>query len=286
MLDSTTDQADFVYTITVEGHGDYPTEKVLEDPDIIVTGAADEELNNQWEYYVNMIHEVDDFIGDLIDAVEERGEDTIIVFFGDHLPTMGLTNSDMESGDIYKTKYITWNNMGLEKEDADIATYQLLAHITDQVGIHEGTILNYHQTQSDSETYLSGLENLQYDLLYGKRYSYDGEDLYPATDLVMDVEDVTISSVHKNTSDNALTVCGSNFTKYTKIFVNGEKVSTTYVSSSVLTTSLSNVEDGDVITVNILGSKSILLRAGVGEIVYEDPDVLRNTETPAEVFTN
>ena len=32
--------------------------------------------------------------------------------FGDHLPTMGLQNSDMKSGDIYKTKYITWNNMG------------------------------------------------------------------------------------------------------------------------------------------------------------------------------
>lgn len=49
-----------------------------------------------------MIHEVDDFIGDLITAVDRRGEDTIIVFFGDHLPTMGLTDADMKSGDIFK----------------------------------------------------------------------------------------------------------------------------------------------------------------------------------------
>lgn len=284
-LDSTEGQSDFVYTITVEAHGDYPSEKIIENPAISVTGAADEASNNQWEYYVNMIHEVDDFIGDLIAAVDARGEDTIIVFFGDHLPTMGLTDEDMASGDIFKTKYITWNNMGLEKDDADITAYQLLAHITDQVGIHEGTILRYHQTQSDSETYQSGLENLQYDLLYGKRYAYNGEDLYPATDLMMDVEDVTISSVRKNSYSDALTVYGSHFTKNTKIFVNGTKVSTTYLSPSILTTSLSNVEDGDIITVNILGSKSILLREGVGEVLYLDPDVIRETEASETEIT-
>ena len=278
-LDSTKDQSDFVYTITVEGHGDYPTEKILTDPAIKVTGAATEESNNQWEYYVNMIHEVDDFIGDLISAVDRRGEDTIVVMFGDHLPTMGLSDSDMKSGDIFKTKYITWNNMGLPKEDADLTAYQLLSQITDQAGIHEGTMFSYHQTQRNSETYLNGLENLQYDLLYGKRYTYSGEDLYPATDLQMDVEDVTISNIRKNSDRNILAVYGSRFTKNAKIFVNGEKVPTNYISSALVTTSLDNVKDGDTISVNVLGSKGILLRAGADEVVYEDPDVIHETET-------
>lgn len=228
-LNSTKDQADFVYTITVEGHGDYPSEKILENPAITVSGAATEASNNQWEYYVNMIHEVDDFIGDLISALDSRGEDTIVVMFGDHLPTMGLADSDMKSGDIFKTKYITWNNMGLSKEDADLTAYQLLANVTAQAGIHEGTMFAYHQSQSESSTYLSGLENLQYDLLYGKRYTYNGEDLYPATDLMMDVEDVSITSVKKDRYNNAISVYGANFTKNTKIFVNGKKVATTYV---------------------------------------------------------
>lgn len=278
-LDSTKDQSDFVYTITVEGHGDYPTEKILTDPAIKVSGAATEESNNQWEYYVNMIHEVDDFIGDLITAVDRRGEDTIVVMFGDHLPTMGLSDSDMKSGDIFKTKYITWNNMGLPKEDADLTAYQLLSQITDQAGIHEGTMFSYHQTQRNSETYLNGLENLQYDLLYGKRYTYGGEDLYPATDLQMDVEDVTISNLRKNSDRNILAVYGSRFTKNAKIFVNGEKVPTNYISSALVTTSLDNVKDGDTISVNVLGSKGILLRAGADEVVYEDPDVIHETET-------
>lgn len=282
-MDATEGQSDFVYTITVGSHGDYPTEKIIEDPEIQVTGAATEESNNQWEYYVNMIHNTDNFIADLIDAVNRRGEDTIIVMFGDHLPTMGLEDSDMKSGDIFKTKYATWNNFGLAKEDADLTAYQLLAHITDQVGIHEGTIFNYTQTQSDSSTYQNGLENLQYDLLYGDRYAYNGEDPYPASDLVMDVEDVVIKSVRRNSINHTLAVYGSNFTRNAKIFVNGEKVSTTYLTSGIITTSLDNVQDGDVITVAITGSQGIILREGTSEIVYEDPDVAATeTEEPTE----
>lgn len=282
-MDATEGQSDFVYTITVGSHGDYPTEKIIENPEIQVTGAATEESNNQWEYYVNMIHNTDNFIAELIDAVNRRNEDTIIVMFGDHLPTMGLEDSDMKSGDIFKTKYATWNNFGLPKEDADLTAYQLLAHITDQVGIHEGTIFNYTQTQSDSSTYKNGLENLQYDLLYGDRYAYNGTDPYPASDLVMDVEDVVIKSVRKNTINHTLAVYGSNFTKNAKIFVNGEKVSTTYLTSGIITTSLDNVQDGDVITVAITGSQGIILREGTSEIVYEDPDVAATeTEEPTE----
>lgn len=278
-LNSTKDQSDFVYTITVEGHGDYPSEKILENPAITVSGAATEASNNQWEYYVNMIHEVDDFIGDLISALDSRGEDTIVVMFGDHLPTMGLADSDMKSGDIFKTKYITWNNMGLSKEDADLTAYQLLANVTAQAGIHEGTMFTYHQSQSESSTYLSGLENLQYDLLYGKRYTYNGEDLYPATDLMMDVEDVSVTSVKKDRYNNAISVYGANFTKNTKIFVNGEKVATTYVGPRLIRTSLTNISDGDTVTVNVIGSKGIILRAGKNEVVYTDPDVVPETET-------
>lgn len=144
-------------------------------------------------------------------------------------------------------------------------------------------MFRYHQTQTASETYLSGLEDLQYDLLYGKRYTYGGEDRYPASDLVMDVEDVTVSSVRKNTSNNTLTVYGANFTKNTKIFVNGNKVPTTFLTSNLITTSLDNVQNGDTITVNILGSKSLLLRAGTGEVVYEDPDIVPETEDPTEI---
>lgn len=282
---NSTSGSDFVYTITVEGHGDYPTERILEQPAISVTGADTEESNCQWEYYVNMIHNVDDFINQLITAADARGEDTMIVLFGDHLPTMGLEDSDMKSGSIYQTKYVTWNNFGLEKEDANLYAYQLLAHTTDTLGIHEGTIFNYHQTMSDLDTasYQSGLELLQYDLLYGNRYAYNGEDLYPSTELQMGIRDVTITELFQNTANNTLSVRGTNFTKYSKVYVNGTKVPTNYVTPELLTVNLKHVSDGDNIVVNVVGSKSVVFRSS-NELIYWDPTVVHETEDSTELM--
>lgn len=259
-MDATPDQQDLVYTITVQGHGDYPTEKVIENPEITVSGAEDEATNNQWEYYINEIHEVDKFIGNLTQALAEREEDTILVLWGDHLPTLGLSEEDMATGDIFKTKYVTWNNFGMAKEDADLTSYQLLAHLTGQLGIHEGTIFRFHQSQSASETYLRDLENLQYDLLYGNRYAYHGEEPYPASDLVMGIDEVTIKRTWMST-DGKLMVYGEHFTPWSKVFINGDKVSTTYVSGNYLKINVDKLEEGDILVVNQMGSSNTIFRS-------------------------
>ena len=52
-LDSTVDQQDFIYTISVQGHGDYPEYEVLENPAITVGGIEDEGIRYSYEYYTN-----------------------------------------------------------------------------------------------------------------------------------------------------------------------------------------------------------------------------------------
>ena len=279
-LDSTPNQPDFTYTITVGTHGDYPKEQVIENPKYTANGAFDEETKNQWTYYINQLNEVDTFMADLIDNVSKRDENTVIVFFGDHLPTMGLQDSDMRSGDIYKTKYVTWNNMGLEKQDADLYAYQLMASITNSVGIHEGTILNYHQTQMNSSDYLDGLENLQYDILYGDRYCYNGEDKYPATDIVMGIDPVTVDSATNSIGDSEVIIRGSNFTKWSKVFVNGSKVNTIFSGPSCLIISKDAISDGDTLQVNQMGSNNTVFRSS-NTLTYSDSDVV-DTQAPVD----
>lgn len=275
-MDATPDQPDFVYTITVQGHGDYPREKILENPEITVTGAADEGSNNAWEYYVNQIHEVDKFIGNLIAELDARGEKTMVVFFGDHLPSMNIEEEETATGDIFKTKYATWNNFGLMKQDMNCSAYQLMANITNQLGIHKGTMFNYTQQRMTSPTYFEGLEQLQYDLLYGDRYAYYGVDKYPATDIVMGIDDVVIKKIYEVSEDH-LFIYGENFTPWTKIYVNGEKISTTFLGRSVLKIKRSKVEDGDILTANIVGSSSTIFRTS-NEVTYVDPNVVHDTE--------
>lgn len=279
-----TEGSDFTYTITVCTHGDYPTEPVIENPAITISGVDDEAAANQWTYYVNQLNAADKFISALIDKLSQRDEETIVVMFGDHLPTMGLTDDDMKSGSIYKTKYITWNNFGLPKEDADLYSYQLLASITDSVGIHEGTIFNYHQTQSESATYLEGLENLQYDLLYGKRYCYNGEDLYPASDLVMGLDEVEITSVRPSAIEDKIYIFGKNFTQSSRVFINGEKVPCSQVSTGMLSINSKYLTDGDSIVVNQMGSSNTVFRSS-NEWIYLDPNVEHETETEISTET-
>ena len=287
---STPNQPDFTYTITVGSHGGYPEEVVIENPYCEVYGLETEALTNQWTYYMHQLNKTDQFIAELIAAVEELDEDTIIVFWGDHLPTMGLEDSDMISGDIYKTTYVTWNNFGLEKEDTDLYAYQLMADILDTVGIHEGTLVSYHQTQSDNadfDTYLNGIEQLQYDILYGKRYCYDGNfDKYPAADLVMGVDDVIITDITLSEDGLNYILTGESFTKWSRVYVNGEKIGTTYISGNQLSVKAEAINEGDIVVVQQMGSSNTVFRVSNEWTFSELPSTEDTLSTETESNTD
>lgn len=113
-LDST-EEPDYVYTISVQGHGAYPEEPVLEDPEIMVSGSPTREKDYQWEYYVNEIYEMDQFVKELTERLADYPEDVVLVMYGDHLPTMGLTVEDLENKYLFQTQYVIWDNFGLRK---------------------------------------------------------------------------------------------------------------------------------------------------------------------------
>lgn len=262
-LDYTPDQPDFVYTITVEGHGDYPKEKVLDSPEIQVSGAEDEGMNYAWEYYVNQLHQVDDFIGELIDMLEERGEPTMVVMFGDHLPTMGLTEEDMATGSLFKTQYVTWNNLGLRKFDRDMTSYQLLADVTEELGIRSGTMFTFHQNRRNyggNAEYQKDMELLQYDILYGDHYVYGGGDPYPATELVMGTQDIVVDRVME--ADLYYYIKGENFTRWSKVYIDDSKVSTTFLSSQLVRIKKEALKEGShTVVVNQVGSSDTIFRS-------------------------
>ena len=262
-LDYTPDQPDFVYTITVGSHGDYPQEKVLDDPEIQVSGVEDEGMHYAWEYYVNMVHETDKFIGDLIEMLSERDEPTIVVMFGNHLPTMGLEESDMKTGTLFKTQYATWNNFGLAKSDKSMTAYQLMADTLDSLDIHNGTMFRFQQNRykyATEDEYQNAMELLQYDILYGDHYVYGGGNPYPASNLIMGTQDVVISQIME--TDRYYYIIGENFTNWSRVFVNDTKVSTKYLSSRLLRIKKEDIPSGDnEVVVNQMGSSDTLFRS-------------------------
>ena len=248
-LDST-EGPDYVYTISVQGHGDYPSEPVLENPEITVSGAPTDELNNKWEYYVNQIHEMDNFVKELTDKLADYPEDVVLVMYGDHLPTMGLTVEDVENKYLFQTEYVMWDNFGLKKKKENLAAYQMAAEVMDRVGIHEGNIFKYHQARRNTKNYQVDLETLQYDLLYGKQYTYDGENPFERTKMRMGIYDTTLDSIQVvSETDHTYYIQGTNFTPSSQVKINGEWYDTVYVNPTKLIITGKELDDFDRLSV-------------------------------------
>lgn len=265
----TTEGQDFVLTISVQGHGEYPTEKVIENPKIVVSGVEDEGRRNAWEYYVNQVYEMDQFAGDLVAALEERGEPTVVVFYGDHLPTMDLKAEDMKSKYLYNTNYVIWDNIGLEEKDGNYAAYQIMAEVLDRLDIHAGTIFNYHQQRRETKNYLSDLELLQYDIMYGEQYAYKTNGI-PITEghMVMGINDTIVTDIMEQLN-GTYSIYGENFTKQSKVYINGEKQPTSFLNNTRIDLKESELKDGDVVFVAQVGSSSTIFRKSK---IYEYQD--------------
>lgn len=265
-----TEGKDFIYTITVQSHGKYPTEQIDDTQTITLKGEKDEERKNQFEYFASQCKEVDDFIGELISAVDKFGEDTVIVFFGDHLPTLGIEDSELQFQNTYQTTYIIWDNIGLEQKDENIAAYQLSSKVLSKLGYANGILTKYHQLYKDAVNYQAYLEMLQYDMLYGEHYVYDQVDRYEPTELQLGLYDITIDQVRQG--NGVVVVTGEHFTEASHVYVDGKKKDTEFVSENALIVRDLELEDGDRIRVRQVTSTGSAMGGTESYIYILDAD--------------
>ncbi len=278
VLDSTEEQ-DFIYTISVQGHGSYPTYEVLEEPLIKVSGIEDEERRYQFEYYVNQIKEMDDFIKELTETLAKYKEDVILVMYGDHLPSLELTEDELTNGNLYQTEYIVWSNFGFDMPDEDLETFQIYPKILEKLGIDEGVINKFHRIYQNDENYLESLKTLEYDILYGDKYVYDGETPYVPTDLQMGTYPSVIQSVEleENPEEHLASlpkdpdakeepetetgedenmryylVKGQYFSPSSSVYINDEKCETIFINKNTLLAKAEDVQNLDPFTVKHL----------------------------------
>ena len=278
----TTEQQDFVFCVSLQGHGDYPEEKVIENPEITVEGIEDEALKNRWEYYVNQVYGMDEFAGNLVKAVEERNEPSVIVFYGDHLPTLGLKAEDLKGRYLYNTNYVIWDNIGLKKEDRNIPAYQIMADVFERLDIHAGTVFNYHQGRRKTKDYLKDLELLQYDILYGKQYVYgDGEMPVKEPHMMMGVRDVTVTDVMEHL-DGSTSLYGENFTGNSKVFVNEERQKSTFLNNTRIELPETNLKEGDTVSVIQMGSSNTVFRAS-NKYIYQEGKLVVQEGTGTDI---
>ena len=258
-LDSTEDQ-DFVFTVSVQGHGSYPSDSSVRYSHHVTLSSdtiTDEGYLNQLSYYVNQLYEMDQFIGDLVHMLSERKEPTILVMYGDHCPSLSLTDDMLATGTIYDTEYFIWNNAGLTFDNQDMQAYEMGSTLLSALEVPDGAINAYHQNSGrqlrngeiTEEDYLNGLKELEYDVLYGDRITYNGENPFVPTHLQMGFFPITIEAVNY-TKDHVLIVRGNNFTRYSTVHVNGTSCDTLYLDPNTLVVANADLSGRTEITVS------------------------------------
>ena len=227
-----TDNSDLIFVISIQGHGGYPSD-YIEDKEVYITNDYSKDNKNSLEYYINQIYEMDQFIGNLIEAVNELNEPTIIVFYGDHFPAIGLSESNISIRTLKKTPYLIWDNINLSMENKDISAYELTSLILDKLSLPSTTLNMLHNSSLDEKTKTEYLNQLEYDMIYGKNYTADYEELVPTSEYKIGFKNVKINSIEIY-DDNNILIKGENFNNYSNVYINGKYIEKISIDNNTL----------------------------------------------------
>ncbi len=265
VLDSSENQ-DLVYTISVQGHGKYPEEevegyKLVKVNDCQIEDWTETEIT-AFEYYLNQIRQMDDFLRELTKALEKRPEPSILILYGDHLPDFPFQASDMDNNSLYQTEYVIWQTgVPMIRETGEMEAYQLSSYVMDRLHKDNGVLTKLHQMREDNaETYLDDLKTLEYDMLYGNRIIYSGKNPYPPSEMQFGTKEVVLTEAIYNRENRTLTVKGDNFTEWSSVFINGkEQPHTIFIGPQSLLVEDVDIEDEDAVMVaQVTGDREML----------------------------
>lgn len=242
---------DFVFAVTVQGHGKYPETinpdykyQLIDGSNIVM------DMKGALDFYINEIHDEDIWLGKMIDELSRYPEPVMAIIYGDHMPSLNSPNELLEEDDIYSTEYVIWTNYQSPKNDRNLETYNLFSAAMERLNINSGIMTKLHQYGINSgKIYSDELHRIQYDILYGKKYVYNEDEsaTYQPTDMQFGIRKIVIENVEINSKK--ATITGKNFTPYSVVCVDNNEVETTFVDENTLEINSKYCKDFKEITV-------------------------------------
>ncbi len=121
----------FLFEVTMQNHGPYQYEGF--EPGLLVGDGSCPEANE----FASVIRETDRALGELIETLRTCEEPTILVLFGDHLPSMpkefyqsfnGFTRESPGAERLlyYQTPYVIWANYDIPEADGAVTSLNYL----------------------------------------------------------------------------------------------------------------------------------------------------------------
>lgn len=260
-----TKEPDLVFGVSVQGHGQYPDDYAPAKDDVLVTdGLEDEVVRSHFNYFINQLREMDTFVSALYEAVMAMEEDTVLVFYGDHLPTIARDEGVTLSTSDFETEYVIIANYDTPRTlpDRDLTAFQIFPTVLELIDNDEGVINRFHRAYRDDPEYLTLLAALEYDSLYGRKMAYGGESFPVMEDMRMGFRPITVTDCYAD--GNYLYVKGTNFTEYSDITLDGKRQSRTeWLDHTTLRVPMTNaagkLAEAESVTVRQVSAKNELL---------------------------
>ncbi|MDF2938461.1 MAG: sulfatase [Paenibacillaceae bacterium] len=145
----------FIYAVTMQNHAPYTDKNRYPSGNTFkVEGDLTEEARDMLETYAQGAHYADQALQELVDYFAAFDEPTYIVFYGDHLPTLGLEYdlyrqagfvqsgkpaewSQEEYKSLRSVPYVTWSNFAAAEEQRvnTISSSFMGAYVLDTLGM-------------------------------------------------------------------------------------------------------------------------------------------------------
>ena len=201
----------FLFAITMQNH--QPYEGI--DPELMQVEVSSDRLSEPaltaLTTYTQGLYDADRMLGELAKWVDRRERPTVLVFFGDHMPTLGsnylayhesglfdsrdgMTHEELLT--MYATPFLIYSNRTLDKGLFEssagnrISDYNLLNAVAVSTGMsrtpYMNLLLDFYQTTPIYNVrlgmelteaiapYAKAMEYLTYDRVFGKNYSGQG----------------------------------------------------------------------------------------------------------------
>lgn len=255
---SQTENKDFIFGVTVEAHGPYNT--YINGDITVKSDVLNEKERIELQNYVNIIKNVDDFIVDLIYALNKTNENYTLIFYSDHLPSLGENqstfNKTLNKEDFFKTPYLIISSDKSKKftfDDKNLHSYELMGKILDELNLNKTIYHNFREIFKDHENFSEYENNLLLDIKY--KNVYDNNVFpYKVPTIKIGTSPQLITNIE--IKDGCTYVIGDNFTPNSKIYVNRKPLESNYISKNSIEIKNYTPKDGDVFTSVIFSNKN------------------------------
>lgn len=201
----------FLWVITMQNHHPFSMVEGEQARIEVTSETLDADTLRIVKGYTQGLYEADKMLGALTDYIDEREQPTVLLFFGDHLPTLRGLEAYIQSGFVcggaldsmenrmrlYSTPFLIYSNHELKPDilvrgtDNHVSTYYLLALIAEMTGFQRTQYMNFlldffprvpfynselnQPRTEDIEELSRAMALITYDRLVGNMYSSQPE---------------------------------------------------------------------------------------------------------------